>query len=308
MRVLFFGSASIGFQTLETLLASSQDELVGVVTQPDRPAGRKKKLTPCPVKVFAQKRGVPVFSPEKVGSAESFQALEKLNADLFVVVAYGQYIPQSVLALPPSGSINLHPSLLPKYRGSSPIQWALADGETVTGVTILYVSEKMDAGDILCQREVPIRSEDTALTLEPILSRAGAELLLGAVEQIRAGTVRATPQDERLVTEVRKLTKEDGRLDWSLPAETLSNRIRGFIAWPGCFCEAPSGRVNVLSSQVESGSGFSGEILDVSDEGPLVATGEGALRLLEVQPAGKRAMDGAAYLRGYPLQPGDRLG
>ena len=308
MRILFFGSAAIGFQTLETLLASSQDELVGVVTQPDRPAGRKKKLTPCPVKTFAQERGIPVFSPEKVGASESFQTLEKLNADLFVVVAYGQYIPQSVLALPPSGSINLHPSLLPKYRGASPIQWALADGEPVTGVTILYVSEKMDAGDILSQREVPIGPEDNALTMEPILARAGAELLMEAVEKFRSGTVSATPQDDAAATEVRKLTKEDGRLDWSLSARTLNNHIRGFIAWPGCYCEAPSGRVKVLSAQIEPGSGVPGEILDGSGDGPLVATGEGALRLLKVQPAGKRAMDGAAYLRGYPLQPGDRLG
>jgi len=308
MRVLFFGSAVIAFQTLEALLASSQDELVGVVTQPDRPGGRKLKTTPCPVKVFAQKRGLPVFSPEKVGSSESLEALKELKADLFVVVAYGQYIPQSVLALPPFGSINLHPSLLPKYRGSSPIQWALADGEAVTGVTILYVSEKMDAGDILCQREVPIRMEDTALTMVPVLSRAGAELLMEAVDQIHCGTVDAAPQNDALATEARKLTKEDGRLDWTLPARTLNNRIRGFISWPGCFCEAGSGRIKVFRARVESESGVPGEILDVSGEGPLVATGEGALRLLELQPAGKRAMDGAAYLRGYPLQPGDRLG
>ena len=307
MRILFFGSASIGFQTLEALLASSQDELVGVVTQPDRPAGRKKKLTPCPVKTFALERNIPVFSPEKVGSSESFQALEKLNADLFVVVAYGQYIPQSVLDLPSFGSINLHPSLLPKYRGSSPIQWALADGETITGVTILYVSEKMDAGDILCQRDVPIGSNDNALTMELVLAQVGAELLMETVEKIRSGTVRATPQDEALVTEVRKLTKEDGRLDWTLPAETLNNRIRGFISWPGCFYETATGRIKVLGAAVESGRGVPGEVLDVSGAGPLVATGEGALRLLKVQPAGKRAMDGAAYLRGYPLQPGNQL-
>jgi len=308
MRVLFFGSAAIGFQTLEAFLASSQDELVGVVTQPDRPGGRKLKTSPCPVKVFAQERGLPVFSPEKVGSSESFQALEKLNADLFVVVAYGQYIPQSVLALPPFGSINLHPSLLPKYRGSSPIQWALADGETITGVTILYVSEKMDAGDIIAQREVPVASEDTALTMEPVLAQAGAELLMEAVDLIRCGTVDAMSQDDALATETRKLTKEDGRLDWTLPAQTLNNRIRGFISWPGCFCETGSGRIKVFRARVESGSGNPGEILDVSGEGPLIAAGERALRLLEVQPAGKRAMDGAAYLRGHPLQPGDQLG
>lgn len=308
MRVLFFGSAPIGFQTLEALLACAGVELLGVVTQPDRPAGRKKKLTPCPVKTFAVERNIPVFSPEKVGSPDSFQALEKLNADLFVVVAYGQYIPQTILALPPSGSINLHPSLLPKYRGASPIQWAIANGDEITGVSILYVSEQMDSGDILCQCEVPIGPADTALSMEPVLAQMGADLLLEAVEQIRSGTVRAQPQDDAAATEVRKLSKEDGRLDWNLSARILNDHIRGFISWPGCFCETDTGRIKIFRARVESGCGAPGKILEGSGEGPLVATGEGALRLLEVQPAGKRAMDGAAYLRGYPLQPGDRLG
>lgn len=308
MRIVFFGSADMGFQTLEKLLDDPRDELIGVVTQPDRPAGRKKKLTPCPVKTFAQERGLPVFTPEKVGTAESFQTLEKLNADLFVVVAYGQYIPESVLALPPRGAINLHPSLLPKYRGASPIHWALAGGDSMTGVSILYVSKKMDSGDIICQREVPIEPEDNALTMEPVLARVGAELLMEAVDQIRSGTVNAKPQDETAATEVRKLTKADGRLDWNLPAQTLNNRIRGFVSWPGCFCEAPAGRLKIFRARVEPGSGMPGEIMEGSGDGPLIATGEGALRLLEVQPAGKRVMDGAAYLRGYPLRPGNKIG
>ena len=312
MRVVFFGSASIGFPLLDALLASSADDVVAVVTQPDRPVGRKLKLTACPVKELAQEKGLNVLCPEKIGSEESLTALKDLVPDLFVVVAYGQYIPQAVLALPANGSINLHPSLLPKYRGSSPIQWALVNGDTATGVTILYVSQKMDAGDILLQREVPIRPEDNAITLEPILAQAGAALMMEAVEQIRAGTVNAQPQDEAAVIEVRKLVKEDGWLDWTLPASVLNNRIRAFIAWPGCFCEAPvrSGtqRLKVLEARVESGNGEPGIVLDVSGEGPLVATGDGALRLLSVQPAGKNIMDGAAYLRGYPLEPGSRLG
>lgn len=307
MRILFFGSAAIGFPSLEGLLNSSQDELVGVVTQPDRPSGRKLKNMCCPVKTFALEKGVPVFSPEKVGSPDSLESLAALKADLFVVVAYGQYIPPSVLALPPQGSINLHPSLLPKYRGASPIQWALANGDTMTGVTILYVSEKMDSGDIICQREVPVGSEGNALTMETTLAHAGAELLMEAVEQIRSGTVVATPQDDSCATEVRKLIKEDGRLDWTLPAQTLNNRVRAFIAWPGCFCETGSGRLKVLRTRVEPGQGAPGEVLDISGDGPLVATGDGALRLLEVQPAGKRAMDGAAYLRGYSIPLGNHL-
>lgn len=306
MRVVFFGSADIGFPLLEALLAGKRNEVVTVVTQPDRPAGRKQQLTPCPVKIFAQERGLPVLSPEKV--KDSLQELAALNADLFVVVAYGQYIPQAVLALPKCGAINLHPSLLPKYRGSSPIQWAVANGDTVTGVTILYVSEKMDAGDIILQRKIPIGSDDTSVTLEPVLASAGAELLMEALEQIRDGTVQRRPQDDAVATEVRKLTKEDGHLDWCLSAETLRNRIRGFIPWPGCFCEMPDGqRLKILTAVVEKCTGTPGEILEVAGSGPLVATGKGALRLLEVQPAGKCVMDGAAYLRGYPLVPGIRL-
>jgi len=306
MRVVFFGSAAIGFSSLEALLASAQDEVVSVVTQPDRPAGRKQQLTPCPVKTFAQERGIPVLSPEKV--KDSFPELAALKADLFVVVAYGQYIPQSVLALPRQGAINLHPSLLPKYRGSSPIQWAVASGDTQTGVTIIYVREKMDAGDMILQRELPISPGDTSATLEPVLAAAGADLLMEAVEQIRNGTIRRRPQDEAAATEIRKLTKEDGRLDWTLPAAMLRNRIRGFTPWPGCYCELPDGqRLKVLRAGVEKRDGAPGEILEAEGAGPLVAAGEGALRLLEVQPAGKCAMDGASYLRGYPLVQGSQL-
>jgi methionyl-tRNA formyltransferase len=310
MRIVFFGSAEIGFPVLELLLRSQKDEIAAVVTQPDRPAGRQRKLTPCPVKIFAQEHELTVLSPEKVG--DSLADLSALKADLFVVVAYGQYIPQSVLSLPPHDSINLHPSLLPVYRGSSPIQWALANGDTVTGVTVLYVSEKMDAGDIILQREVPIHPEDNVLTLEPTLAVAGAELIAEAVEQIRSGTVHSIPQDDTKAVEVRKLTKEDGRLNWQLPAETLHNRIRGFAAWPGCFCDVPldedTQRLKVLRTAVETARGEPGEVLDVSGEGPLIAAGEGALRLLEVQPAGKRSMEGAAWMRGCKqIIPGFRL-
>lgn len=311
MRIVFFGSAPIGFPLLDALLDSPQDDVVAVVTQPDRPVGRKLRMTPCPVKTMALEKGLPVLCPEKVGSPEPVAALRELNADLFVVVAYGQYIPRTVLDLPLQGSINMHPSLLPQYRGASPIQWAIAGGDDITGVTILYVSEKMDAGDIIVQREVPIRPEDNAATLEPVLAQAGAELLMEAVEQIRSGTVCAQPQNDSEATEVRKLTKENGRIDWNLPASVINNRIRAFVCWPGCFCEAPvrSGmqRLKILAARVEDGSGDAGEVLEAADEGPLVATGDGALRLLRVQPAGKKAMDGSAYLRGYPLEPGTHL-
>jgi len=269
-------------------------------------------MTACPVKDVALAKGLNVLCPEKVGSAESLAALQELRANLFVVVAYGQYIPPALLELPANGSINLHPSLLPKYRGASPIQWAIANGDDVTGVTIFSLTYKMDAGDIIVQREVPIRPEDNAATMEPVLARAGAELLMDAVEQTRAGTVCAQSHNDVAATEVRKLTKEDGRMDWNLPASVLNNRVRAFVCWPGCFCDVPvrSGmqRLKVFKTRVEDDSGGPGEILEASGEGPLVATGQGALRLVSVQPAGKNVMDGPAYLRGYPLEPGARLG
>lgn len=311
MRVVFFGSAPIGFPLLDALLASPADDVVAVVTQPDRPVGRKLKMTACPVKDVALSKGLNVLCPEKVGSSESIAALKELEADLFVVVAYGQYIPSAVLELPVNGSINMHPSLLPKYRGASPIQWAIANGDEITGVTILYVSEKMDAGDMVLQTEVPIRPEDNAATMESALAQEGAALLMEAIEQIRSGTVSAQPQDDAEATEVRKLTKADGRIDWNLPAFVLNNRIRAFVCWPGCFCEAParSGmqRIRVLAARVEDGAGRPGEVLEAAGEGPLVATRQGALRLLRIQPAGKNVMDGSAYLRGYPLEPGCHL-
>lgn len=306
MRIVFFGSASIGFPSLDALLADSQNEIVAVVTQPDRPAGRKRRLTACPVKIHAQEKRLPVLSPETIGDA--VEELQALNADLFVVVAYGQYIPKKVLDLPAKGSINLHPSLLPKYRGASPIQWALANGDRTTGVTILYVSEKMDSGDIILQKELPIDSDDNALTLEPKLAEEGARLMVQAVGQIAGGTAPRIPQDNDAASEVRKLTKDDGRIDWTQSAETIHNRIRAFIAWPGCFCELPDGgRLKILRTAVEEDAGTPGDVLEISETGPLIACGTQALRLLEVQPAGKRTMDAAAWLRGYSLETGQQF-
>jgi methionyl-tRNA formyltransferase len=306
MRIVFFGSASIGFSSLDALIADRRNEVAAVVTQPDRPAGRHRRPTACPLKIHALEKGIPILSPEHIGDLAA--DLDALNADLFVVVAYGQYIPRNILDLPAKGSINLHPSLLPKYRGASPIQWALANGDEITGVTILYVSEKMDSGDLILQRTVPICPDDTALTLEPKLAEEGARLLAQAVRQIADGTAPREPQNDADASEVRKLTKEDGRLDWTLPAETLRNRIRAFIVWPGCFCELPDGgRLKVLRAAVEERSGAPGEILDLSDPGPLIAAGKHALRLLDVQPAGKRAMPAADWLRGYPLPAGTRF-
>ncbi len=306
MRIVFMGSAALAVPSLKALLERSDDEVVSVVSQPDRPAGRRRELTPCPLKAFAEARGLQTLTPEKIGAPESVEALRALKPDLYVVVAYGQYIPSTVIELAPHEAVNVHPSLLPKYRGSAPIQWAILNGDTVTGVSIIYLAKKMDAGDIIRQESFPIHPEDTSATLHDRLADEGAALLLKAIDDIRNEQVRRIVQDEADAVEIRKLTKEDGRIDWSQPAEAIRNRIRAFDPWPGSFCFLPGGEaLKVWAATVENGEGQPGELLD---DALLVATGRGALRLRDVQPPGKSRMPSASFLNGHPLARGLKLG
>ncbi len=306
MRIVFMGSAELSVPSLAAILDAGLDEVVGVVSQPDRPAGRNRVLTPCPLKAYAESRGLWVMTPEKIGDPASVEALAALKPDLLVVVAYGQYIPQRVIALAPREAINVHPSLLPKYRGSAPIQWTLLNGDAETGVSIIYLAKAMDAGDIIRQERFPVLPDDTSGSLHDRLAREGAMLLLKAIDDIRNGCVSRTAQDEAGAVAVRKLAKEDGAIDWSLPAEAIRNRIRAFDPWPGSYCTLPDGEVlKVWSAQTEGGTGRPGEVLD---DRLAVATGAGILRLLEVQPPGKKRMAAAAFLNGFPLPKGAVLG
>ena len=306
MRIVFMGSGEVACPALERLLASDRDQVVAVVTQPDRPQGRNLRVAACPAKVLAEAAGVPVLTPERIGAPEAVQEIQALAPDLFVVAAYGQYIPPRILAIPPLRAINIHPSLLPKYRGAAPIQSAIAAGDRETGVTILYVSQEMDAGDILLQRSFPIGENETAATLSPQLAQFGAELLMETIEALREGRAVAIPQDAAQATTVFKLSKEDGRIDWSLPAEMIRNRIRGYTPWPGCYTFVEGKRLKVLQAVITPDqSGLPGDVLRCEAEGPVVQTGQGGLLLIEVQPEGKKAMSGAAFLCGH--QP-KRLG
>ncbi len=302
MRIVFMGSAELAVPSLSAILAAGLDEVVGVVSQPDRPAGRKRLPTACPLKAFAESRNLNVMVPEKVGSPESVAELAALKPDLFVVVAYGQYIPSRIIHLATHEAINVHPSLLPKYRGSAPIQWAIANGDHITGVSIIRLAQKMDAGDILRQERHPIADDDTSNLLHDKLAVFGAELLLKTLVDICAGTTSRTVQDESKVVEARKLAKEDGGIDWSLPAAIIRNRIRAFDPWPGSTCKLPDGEmVKVWRAELEEGSGAPGEILD---DHLLVATSDGALRLEEIQPAGKKRMPTASFLNGHLVPQG----
>ena len=303
MRIIFMGSAELACPCLDRLLANPADQVAGVVTQPDRPKGRSLQMASCAVRAHVAERGIPVLTPENVNAPESVSALRALAPDLIVVVAYGQFLKAAILNLPLRGCVNVHASLLPRYRGAAPIQWAVANGETVTGVTTMFVNARMDAGDIIDQLAEEIRPEDTAGSLHDRLAQCGADLLARTIEVLRQGLIRRLPQNEAEATFAPRIKKTDGRMDWRLPAALLHNRVRGFNPWPGCFCElAPVGGVRVLKTRVEAGrSASAGAVLEAAGAGPLIQAGQDALRLLELQPEGRKVMSGAAFLRGHPL-------
>ena len=304
------GSGTLACPLLEGILAAGRDDVAAVVTQPDRAGGRGLQCQPCALKPLALARGLPVFDPPNASEDGFVAQLAALKPDVIVVASYGQFLKKNLLAVPRLGTINVHPSLLPKYRGASPIQWALANGDAETGVSVLYVTPKMDAGDVLAQERFAIRPEDTFCTLEPKLAAKGAEMLVRVLDGFRAGRTQGVPQDEAQVTFARKLAKEDGRVDWSQPAEAIRNQLRGFAPWPGAYAFLPGGLLLKLHEvKVEAGAtgALPGTILEAAGAGPLVAAGSGAVRLTMVQPAGKKAMPGAAFLCGHKLAAGERL-
>jgi methionyl-tRNA formyltransferase len=309
MRVVFMGSPELACPALERLLTT--EEVVGVVTQPDRPSGRQLKLRPCAAKILAAEHGLFVLSPPNVNDAASVAELTRLSPDIIVVVAFGQILREPILRLPPHGCVNVHASLLPKYRGAAPIQWAVANGETVTGVTTMFMDRRLDAGDIILQSELEIAADETSGALHDRLAQVGAELLVRTLALIRNGQAPRRPQSDAEATLAPMLKKADGRIDWAMASERICNRIRGFSPWPGSMTAAGGGKtLRIWRARPERGGevvGPSGQVLEVDAEGPLVAAGSGAVRLLEVQPEGGRPMSGAAYVRGHRLQAGDRL-
>jgi methionyl-tRNA formyltransferase len=288
MRIIFMGSAELACPCLEALA----DQVVAVVTQMDKPKGRDLRLAPSPVKITAAKLGLPVLQPVKV--REAVEELRALRPDLIVVVAYGQILPRAVLDLPPRGCINVHASLLPRWRGASPIQHAILAGDAETGVTTMFLNEKMDEGDIILQRAEPIRPDDTSGVLHDRLAKIGAELL---VETVTLENPPRRPQDHSRATYARKLAKEDGRMDWTKPAVEIERMVRAFHPWPGAHTFAGDLMLKVLCSGfVPEVSAPPGTVLP----GFVVAAGVGGLRILELQPSGKRRMGAAEFLRGHP--------
>ena len=282
-----------------------------VVTQPDKPVGRKQVLTAPPIKQLALAHGIEVFQPAKIrNQPELLERLRSAGADLFVVVAYGKILPQDVLDLPPRGCINVHASLLPAYRGSAPIQWSIVRGEIVTGVTTMLMDAGMDTGDMLLKRELPIKADDTGVTLAEKLSQLGAELLCETLPLWLAGELQAQAQNPAEATSIPLLKKEDGMLNWQDSARALHNRIRGLKPWPETYTlfEGHPLKIKAARLSTQAATGLPGQIVAVGKQELAVATGEGVLELLRVQPANGKEMNAADFARGQHLVTGAAFG
>jgi methionyl-tRNA formyltransferase len=311
MKLVFCGTPVFAVPTLKLALRAGYDVPL-VVTQPDRPVGRGQVLTAPPVKTTAMEAGIRVVQPEKIKHNAEFRAeLEAIQPDAILVVAYGRIIPKWMLDLPRLGNLNLHGSLLPKYRGAAPVQWAIANGEGSTGATTMRLDEGLDTGDILLQREMALAPSMTAADVFPLLAEMGADLMMETLRGLDAGTITPRRQDESKATLAPILTRDDGRMDFAQPAMTLYNRWRGFQPWPGAWTMVAGKKLAVhrmLPTEVRGATGAPGELL-VEQGTMFVACGDGTwLELVEVQPEGKRRMSAGEFLRGHALSSGARLG
>lgn len=310
LNVVFFGTAEIACPSLSALAKSAFATVRAVVSQPDRPSGRELKLHPTAVKARAAELGLPVLQPERARAEDFLQQLRGLAPDVIVVMAYGQILPQALLDIPRHGCVNIHTSILPKYRGAAPIQWAILNGDAETGVTLMKMDAGMDTGPMIAVARTPIAPDDNAQTLHDRLGEMGAALLLESLPGYVDGSLQPAPQPEG-ATHARKITKEDGRLAWNEPARSLWNRVRGLTPWPGAFTQLPNQpkpvMLKVWKADVASGSGTPGEILGAGRDGIVVAAGADALRLLEVQREGGKRLPARDFLTGCPLASGQRF-
>jgi len=307
LKLVFFGTPDFAVPSLETLVRS-RHEVAAVVTQPDRPKGRGRKTVASPVKRLAEEHNLVVLQPEKASALDSVQRLQTIAPDLMVVVAYGEILKPQLLEVPERGAVNLHASLLPRYRGSSPIQAAILNGDEVTGVTTILMDEGMDTGDILGQAEVSVDEDDTAGTLHDKLARVGAEVLLETVDRIESGTAAPVPQDHGLATYTKKLTKEDGIIDWNATTERLHNFVRAMNPWP--VAHVRDGGLRIWTTSVpgeEKERADPGTVIQADENGLLVTTLDGAIRIEQLQVAGGKPMSATEFLRGHGLQEGERF-
>lgn len=325
MRVVFMGTPDFAVGALEALIEAGH-QVTAVVTQPDKPKGRGKELQMTPVKVCAQKHGIPVFQPVKIREPEAVETLRSYQADIFVVAAFGQILPEEILSMPRYGCVNIHASLLPKYRGAGPIQWAIINGEKITGVTIMRMDKGLDTGDMLFKTEVEIAPRETADTLHDKLAEAGARLIVEALAKIEAGDVTPVKQNDADSCYAKMLNKSMGKIDWQMEAEKLDCLIRGLISWPGASAVYRGKTLKIWEEEAVSeqelmtweglpgqregtfaGNAQPGTVIRVEKDAFFVQTGKGALKILAVQPEGKKRMAVKDFLLGYPVKPGETL-
>ncbi len=309
MKIVFMGTPDFALASLDKLIDGGY-EIAAVVTQPDRPKGRGKKLTPPPVKERALGAGLRVLQPERVKDSGFIEALKELSPDIIIVVAYGQILPEEIINLPAMGCINVHASLLPKYRGAAPINWCIINGESRTGVTTMYMDKGMDTGDILLQRETEIGEDETAGELHDRLAVLGADLLLETLEGIQRKEVERKVQDHSAATYAPQLVRENGRVDWNLDAKSIYNIIRGTNPWPGCYTVYKGERMKLWEAKVleRKSSGIAGKVLEAGHGGMLVQAGSGTLLVTMIQMPSSRVMTVDEYLRGNSLETGYILG
>ena len=311
LRVLYMGTAELACPPLAALHASPIADVVGVVTQPDRPGGRKLKPQPSRVKQCAIELGLPVIQPQTLRTPEALEQLAAFEADLFIVTAYGQILPQTILDLPLHGALNIHASLLPRHRGAAPIQWAILEGDTETGITLMRMDAGLDTGDMIATAKTPITESDTAQTLHDRLAKIGAALLTQSLTGFLDDTLSPVPQDDNQSTYARKIKKQDGQIDWTQPAIDIHRKLRAFTPWPGIFTQLPIEKNRLLkiqAAEISSPKGNSGEVLFANEMGIVIGCGEQSLNLLKLQREGGRSLNAAEFLNGCPLQAGQRLG
>lgn len=308
MRIIFMGTPDFSVGTLEALVEAGHDVCL-VVTQPDKPKGRGKEMQFTPVKEAALKHGIPVFQPRKVREPKCVEELRKYNADVCVVIAFGQILPKEILELTPYGCMNVHASLLPAYRGAAPIQWALISGEKVTGITTMQMDEGLDTGDMLLKVEVPITNEDTGETLHDKMAEAGAKLAVETLAQMEKGLLKPEKQGETTTPYAKMLKKEMGNIDWTKPADEIERLVRGMNSWPSAYTKWENKVMKIWRAEVDENDtqAAPGTIVNVTKDDFSVQTGKGLLVVKELQIPGKKRMSADAFLRGYQIAEGTVL-
>ena len=307
MKIIFMGTPDFAAASLEALI-DSRHEIQAVVTQPDKPKGRKGELTPSPVKVIAKREGIKVYQPLKVRDEEFVKTLRAYNPDVMVVVAFGQIIPLSILKMPKYGCVNIHGSLLPKYRGAAPIQWAVLDGEKETGITTILMDEGIDTGDILLKKTIKIDTEETSGSLFDKLMALGAKTILETLDELEKGNLTPTKQGESPTAYAKMLTKAMGLIDFTKPAKELDCFVRGMDPWPSAYTLLAGKTLKLWKVRVVEGDGKAGSVIGIDKESFTIACGEGAIEVLEVQLEGKKRMSAGDFLKGSTLNIGQELG